>query len=131
MAAPPPPRTYVVEYAPPGGAAFRLKLVVPGDKKKTVGALAKAFIKSVAKTRPAVDAIDLDAHYLALPDGSYLNPTRLAAEAIPDGAAALTLREEPPEKPSDDGAVAPKLPGSNVLRDTAYLTFASVAVPSG
>ena len=73
-----------VQYTPEDGPTFKLKLVVPGNK--TMGALAKAFVKTVAKTRAEVPAIDLEDHYCAtLEDESYLRPTRTVGEALADG----------------------------------------------
>ena len=119
-----------VSYAPPdGAAAFRLKLIVPGNK--TMAALAKAFVKTVAKTRAGVAAIDLADHYCARLDDSYLNPTRLVSEAVSDGEdIKLVKREAPPPKPKDEKFPAIKN-GKSVFRETAYFTAASVGVPNG
>lgn len=123
--------TVIVHYAPPDGDPFRLKLVVPGNK--TVGALAKAFAKQVARTRASVPPIDLDDHFLARRDDgqSYLNPARTVADAVADGEAVALVRREPPPPPPEVLEMPTRKAGSSVFRETAYFTSASVGVPNG
>lgn len=129
----PAPVTVIVHYAPPegGGAPFRLRLVVPGNK--SVGALAKAFAKTVAKTRTSVPPIDLADHYCARRDeaANYLNPGRSVGEALADGEAVDFVRREAPP-PKEEAPEMPKSkPGASVFRDTAFFCAASVGVPDG
>lgn len=122
--------TIIVQYTPKGRETFKLKLVVPGNK--TIGALAKAFVKTVAKTRAEVPAIDLSDNYCArLDDESYLNPSRTVDEALADGEEIkLMEREKPPEKKPDEKPHYIK-DGQSVFRETAFFCAASVGVPNG